>query len=202
MVELVNRQQVASHCEVSLPTVDAWVRKGCPFVTRGSKGTEWQFDLAAVEKWLAQYWSRPTQVVSRYGTRTFSSTDRAEMVKAMGHLIAHVGSLTARKAIEAGSSVEIAFALEQGVCIGLSRVGEAYLSERGIQRIHLVDQFCTIELETDFATLAASVGKTYDYDACQEYLDKLEWFMPTPEAEAEGKRIVAEARAAREASEG
>lgn len=51
---LVNRADLASLCSVSLPTVDAWVEKGCPYVERGSKGREWKFDSAAVIDWRIQ----------------------------------------------------------------------------------------------------------------------------------------------------
>lgn len=51
---LVNRADLASICSVSLPTVDAWVEKGCPYVERGSKGREWKFDSAAVIDWRIQ----------------------------------------------------------------------------------------------------------------------------------------------------
>lgn len=36
---------------VSLPTVDRWVRDGCPVAQRGSKGVEWKFILADVIAW-------------------------------------------------------------------------------------------------------------------------------------------------------
>lgn len=50
--QIVNRADLATLHGISLPTIDAWVRKGCPFVQRGSKGKEWQFDTAAVIEWL------------------------------------------------------------------------------------------------------------------------------------------------------
>lgn len=49
-----NRTQVAEVFGISLPTVDAWVRQGCPVVQRGSRGVEWAFDTAAVVKWRHQ----------------------------------------------------------------------------------------------------------------------------------------------------
>ena len=50
----VNRAQLAALFGISLPTVDNWVRAGCPFVTRGSKGIEWKFDSAEVIEWRRQ----------------------------------------------------------------------------------------------------------------------------------------------------
>lgn len=46
------RAGIASVFGVALPTVDGWVRNGCPFVQRGSRGVEWQFNTADVSKWL------------------------------------------------------------------------------------------------------------------------------------------------------
>ncbi len=48
---IVNRAQLANLCKVSLPTVDAWLRQGCPAVERGSKGRECRIDIAAVIDW-------------------------------------------------------------------------------------------------------------------------------------------------------
>ena len=48
----VTRQALADVFGVSLPTIDAWVRKGCPFVEKGGRGQEWQFNTAQVSKWL------------------------------------------------------------------------------------------------------------------------------------------------------
>ena len=48
----INRSDLSSLCGVSLPTVDAWVRKGCPIIERGSKGREAKYDSAAVIRWI------------------------------------------------------------------------------------------------------------------------------------------------------
>lgn len=48
----VNRAELASVFGVSLPTIDAWVRAGCPFDERGAgKGKAWVFDTADVAAW-------------------------------------------------------------------------------------------------------------------------------------------------------
>lgn len=48
---LVNRTQLAEVFGVSMPTVDGWVRAGCPVVQRGGRGVEWKFESADVAKW-------------------------------------------------------------------------------------------------------------------------------------------------------
>lgn len=46
-----NKAEVAEFYGVSLPTVDAWIRKGMPAVQKGSKGIPWVFDLLEVVRW-------------------------------------------------------------------------------------------------------------------------------------------------------
>lgn len=48
----VNRTGLADVFGVALPTVDGWIRNGCPVIQRGAKGREWKFDTAAVMGWL------------------------------------------------------------------------------------------------------------------------------------------------------
>jgi|GEM_PF-1918264 len=46
-----NRTQLAETFGVSLPTIDAWIRKGCPYVEKGGNGKAWQFRLQDVARW-------------------------------------------------------------------------------------------------------------------------------------------------------
>lgn len=53
--QIVNRAELSALFGVSLPTVDAWVRGGCPGVKRGvGKGGGWSFNTADVSKWLQE----------------------------------------------------------------------------------------------------------------------------------------------------
>ena len=47
----VNRAELAEINGVSLPTVDEWVRRGCPVVQRGGRGRAWTFNTAEVRSW-------------------------------------------------------------------------------------------------------------------------------------------------------
>lgn len=47
----VSRRDLAAVFGVSLPTIDTWVRQGCPFDQRGGRGKEWTFDTADVARW-------------------------------------------------------------------------------------------------------------------------------------------------------
>lgn len=43
--------QTASFFEVSTVTVNAWIKAGCPVVTKGGPGTPYELDLEAVANW-------------------------------------------------------------------------------------------------------------------------------------------------------
>ena len=50
----VTRQGLADIFGVSLPTIDNWVRSGCPYIQKGGRGQEWKFNTAAVSNWLRE----------------------------------------------------------------------------------------------------------------------------------------------------
>lgn len=50
--QAVTRQGLADVFGVALPTVDAWVRQGCPYLKKGGRGAQWEFDTAAVASWM------------------------------------------------------------------------------------------------------------------------------------------------------
>lgn len=50
----LTKRATADALDVSLPTVDRWIARGCPVLERGAKGKPWQLDLAAVVQWLAE----------------------------------------------------------------------------------------------------------------------------------------------------
>lgn len=52
--KILGKHEVAEFFGVTEPTVDQWVRRGCPVVERGSKGKAWQINTAQVSDWLRQ----------------------------------------------------------------------------------------------------------------------------------------------------
>lgn len=48
---ILNRADLACEMGVSEQTVDRWITQGCPVERKGSKGTPYRFDLAAVQAW-------------------------------------------------------------------------------------------------------------------------------------------------------
>lgn len=49
--QIATKQELADIFGVSLPTIEAWVRSGCPYVEKGGMGKSWKFDTAAVSAW-------------------------------------------------------------------------------------------------------------------------------------------------------
>ncbi len=76
----VNRAQLAAFVGASLPTVDAWVRQGCPHEKSGvGRGSEYGFWTGEVLRWLQQRAADDasgTERVDRDGLRL--RRDRAE----------------------------------------------------------------------------------------------------------------------------
>ena len=54
MSETINRAELARELGVSLPTIDDWVRRGCPVVSKGSKGRASEFSISEVRAWRAE----------------------------------------------------------------------------------------------------------------------------------------------------
>lgn len=52
--QAVNRTALADIFGVALPTVDGWIRNGCPCISRGGRGKQWEFDTASVADWLRE----------------------------------------------------------------------------------------------------------------------------------------------------
>lgn len=49
--DILNRAEMAHHLGIGAPTLDDWVRRGCPVVQRGGRGRPWQFNSADVRDW-------------------------------------------------------------------------------------------------------------------------------------------------------
>lgn len=52
MGKTVNRQELAETFGYSLPTITTWIDAGCPVVSHGGRGRQFEFDTAEVHKWL------------------------------------------------------------------------------------------------------------------------------------------------------
>ncbi len=63
----VNRTELAEFFGVAMPTIDHWVRTGCPSVERGGKGKAWVFNTADVAAWREQKIRDEARGVSELG---------------------------------------------------------------------------------------------------------------------------------------
>lgn len=50
-VRIGNKAECAEFFGVSLPTIEAWIRKGLPVEQKGSKGVSWVIDLLVAAEW-------------------------------------------------------------------------------------------------------------------------------------------------------
>src|SRR5438128_11748072 len=52
--DIANRAQTAGVMETTVTTLDTWVKRGCPVISRSGKGRSCSFSLTAVRKWRAK----------------------------------------------------------------------------------------------------------------------------------------------------
>ena len=50
-IRRANKAQAAQFFDISLPTLEAWLRQGAPVVQRGARGISWVLDLLALAEW-------------------------------------------------------------------------------------------------------------------------------------------------------
>lgn len=90
----VNRTELAEFFGVAMPTVDHWVRTGCPVEQRGSKGVAWVFNTADVSGWREQKARDETAgtvladeaEIKRRRAEVGLKRDELELAKAMGEV--------------------------------------------------------------------------------------------------------------------
>lgn len=112
----VNRAELADVFGVSLPTVDAWVRDGCPFAEKGAKGREWAFETADVHRWLVD--RAVADVAAGYeGEIGVITADEAKRRKAVADAV--VAEIKADEALNEVVNRHEAAADVAGFCISL-----------------------------------------------------------------------------------
>lgn len=91
------RSQVAECFGVSLTTVDAWVRRGCPREAGGQKGVGAVFNSAAVARWLRDVAAEEARREST-DDEQLSAMDEAKLKKLQAEAV--VAEVAAAKALE------------------------------------------------------------------------------------------------------
>ena len=121
----VNRSHLAETFGVALPTVDAWVKKGVPVVTRGGRGQEWVFDTAAVARWLrdqaaAEAGGKDDDLdeIEKRTKRAKMRSSELELAKAQG-LVAEIGEFERTQAVRAAMVRQNVMNVAQRACLRL-----------------------------------------------------------------------------------
>lgn len=89
----VNRSGLAGTFGVSLPTIDNWVSKGAPVVSKGGRGVEWVFDTAEIARWLRD------QALADAGSDNIELDDIEKRTKRARMLEAELSLAVARKEV-------------------------------------------------------------------------------------------------------
>lgn len=94
---IVNRASLATAMGVSEPTIDRWVKEGCPVEKRGGRGRAWEFSVPDVVAW----WGNR----ERENAAGSDTTDEKELRRRA--LIASTGEAELRFAIAKGEVAPI-----------------------------------------------------------------------------------------------
>lgn len=78
---IVNRAGLAEAMGKSLPTIDKWVKEGCPVKVRGRKGVEWEFCMPDVVAWFGR---RERDLVTDNADATEDALKRRKMLAETG----------------------------------------------------------------------------------------------------------------------
>lgn len=151
--KLVNRAGLAEVMGVVTVTVDGWIKRGCPVVERGGRGKEWQFDTAAVVRWLRD------EAVAAAGPNDNADLDEIEkrtkrakmrqaeleLAKAQG-LVAEIAEFERTQAVRAAMVRQNVMNVRQRACLRL--LGET--DETTFKRI--LGEELTLALRTSYET--------------------------------------------------
>lgn len=160
MVETLNRKQIANLCKVSLPTIDAWVGRGCPVVEYGGLGRSYKFNAREVLLWRRRYLYQPPR-------------RHPDLVEAVGRLVREVAMTAGPAAVKAGAPVRTAYGLEALLTLRIARFAEDYLARAGHPGIVILEDYLAREDDTDWAGIADEVGESFDQDECTRFADEL-----------------------------
>ncbi|POR42693.1 terminase small subunit [Methylobacterium sp. V23] len=160
MAETLNRKQIADLCKVSLPTIDAWVGRGCPVVEYGSNGRSYKFNARDVLGWRRRYSYQPKR-------------RNPVFVEVVGRLVREVAMTVGPAAVKAGASIRTAYGLESLLTIRLATFAQDSLARNGHHGVSLLEDYLTIEDETDWQGIADEAGQSFDQDECTQFADDL-----------------------------
>ncbi|MFO1081888.1 MAG: terminase small subunit [Reyranellaceae bacterium] len=145
---IVNKGELGRLFRVSLPTIDAWVSRGCPVRSGGSNGVPYEFDFEAVKAWREQEDSREREAEAERRRRI----DLAQAEMFDGARLAPDGVGDIREALEA-ERLALIVGKQKGELVSREDVRADYAAIFGVIRQHMLGWA---------ATLTRSAGLTPD----------------------------------------
>lgn len=161
--KFVNRADLADTFGISLPTVDAWVKKGCPVVERGSKGRQWVFDTAVVHDWRIQL-ALSDSVTATASAGGQISKDEADRRKAVAQaVVAEVDADEALKSVVSRFDAEALMAdFCQALRAGMSNACTKIASRTAtLSDPHEILDFCEAEINRSFRAAEADLTERW-----------------------------------------
>jgi phage terminase Nu1 subunit (DNA packaging protein) len=155
----LNRADLADFFGVTLPTIEAWVRKGCPFIEKGGKGKGWVFSSSAVIHWRIT--TSVEEALSGYQDESGNITkDEADRRRAIANAItAEVAADDALKVVvhRHESEADVA-AFCQAVKTGLSNAGSKIASRAAkMNNPAEIQDLCQSEINRAFSSAQAEL---------------------------------------------
>lgn len=161
----VNRSGLAAVFGVSMPTVDAWVKNGCPGVKDGvGKGGSWEFDTADVARWLQQRAADDAGGAEVADENALKRRRMAVTLKADELALARDMSLVAPIADFERAQAKLFAKLRQSIMTVPARVAMSLVGEKSETRIKQV-------LTSELAEVLAKVAEL-DFDLADEDEDE------------------------------
>lgn len=184
MAEMISKSALAEHLGVSLPAVDAWVRRGCPIEERGGPGRAAKFDVQKVTAWLQRYTRAQTE------KRTWgriNPQERHSIEDALRYV--HVETLgTIGDAVACHDlPMKLAYAIEMQAGVTLLKVLQTYCKMIGISPVFL-DEPGTADKDVSWEKAAEERGESYDealWDHCYDAAEKRNVRLPRNGDEAD-----------------
>jgi len=155
-----NKARVAEFFEVSIPAVDAWIRRGCPAIKRGGLDRPWEFDLAELCRWRFERMEpQPLEDPDHMAPRDRKAWYESEVTRRA--IQDRAADLVPAEDVQA--AIQSAY---QIIAAGISTLPEK-LREHGIEDEDVLQNF-TAEIEPLLSTFCeqlsklASIGSTAD----------------------------------------
>lgn len=167
MSDTLSKSALAEHLGVSLPAVDAWVRRGCPIEERGAPGRAAKFDVQKVMAWLERYTS--TLTAKRTWGR-INPQERRSIEGALRYVYLEITGVAGDAVASHDLPIKLAHAIDLQTGVAVGEIMETYCKMIGISPAFL-EAPGGADYDIDWGKAAEQRGEAYDdgiYDACYD----------------------------------